>query len=191
MFCCSVNCAVLDWTGRQDLMIMGITAVGPRRKIFQAIQELKRGSSGGRREPQTAPAGLSPAMANTIPPAESTSRVPQANGEESNNVITNYFPLPPDSGRRPLHETSATDTTRRTGVVKSRTPKRPRSSGYENMRGIPEWMCIPGTPFRVVSVSSIPSQCHVQLRTCETIAHLWTNCNFLPAQVERSRVVLL
>ncbi|CAM6111862.1 unnamed protein product [Calypogeia fissa] len=153
----------LPWLTEEDLVFMGISAIGPRRKMFLAIQELNRGSSGGRTEPQSIPAVPSTASVNAstiqIPPrpADGISGIPQASGGEPTNLITNYFPLPPESGRKQSPETP--NMVQRTGVVKNKTSNRPRTSPYQNTTGIPAWMCIPGTPFRVDAFQYLSGNC--------------------------------
>ncbi|GMP83965.1 hypothetical protein CsSME_00037689 [Camellia sinensis var. sinensis] len=138
-----------------DLFSIGVTALGPRKKIVQSLSELKKESS------KTTEIRTNASRDVT----DETSRVAVS------KLITDYFPgsvghrkkdCTPSSGQREIEKSHA-DARRKQIVVKKNVMN-------GKLRDIPQWCCIPGTPFRVSQnlspslhcLSSLLSEAHLQ-----------------------------
>ncbi|XP_058079465.1 uncharacterized protein LOC131227689 isoform X2 [Magnolia sinica] len=136
----------LQWLSEEDLLSIGITALGPRKKIVHALKELKRNIHGHESNMDTSRTRTSENKSLFLP---------------GNKLITQFFEGP-----------SAVDRNRNSGPPKSQhrversnndsgrkraTVRRRASSG--RLRDIPPWCCIPGTPFRVDAFRYLRGDC--------------------------------
>lgn len=118
----------------QDLFGIGVTALGPRKKIIHALSELRKL---GTKTVQT--------------PAEDSKAVADDTGKlAANKLITDYFPGSVADKRkstsipRGQNEVEKGRSNSGRAVVKNHVKK-------GKLRDIPVWCCIPGTPFQVVN----------------------------------------
>ncbi|XP_028059645.1 uncharacterized protein LOC114263338 isoform X1 [Camellia sinensis] len=134
----------LQWLTEEDLFSIGVTALGPRKKIVQSLSELKKESS------KTTEIRTNASRDVT----DETSRVAVS------KLITDYFPgsvghrkkdCTPSSGQREI-EKSHKDARRKQIVVKKNVMN-------GKLRDIPQWCCIPGTPFRVDAFKYLRRDC--------------------------------
>ncbi|GMY29092.1 DNA cross-link repair protein SNM1-like [Fagus crenata] len=156
----------LHWLTEEDLFGIGITALGPRKKIVHALTELRKESAHlfetthtdihACSEPQRCSSSHGVEMHNDASEGtvDETNKVAAAN-----KLITDYFPG------------SATDRKKlTTSRGHSRVEKRCSNSGrkramakndVENrkFKDIPLWCCIPGTPFRVDAFRHLRGDC--------------------------------
>lgn len=133
---------------------IGITALGPRKKIVHALAQLRGVSSRGI-EAQTAQPGKRSANgANGVEMLNDAleGAVSDTSKTASNKLITDYF-----SGFATARKQVCT-----TSREHQRVEKRQSGSGHKRavaknhatnrkLRDVPSWCCVPGTPFRVVS----------------------------------------
>ncbi|KAK2965562.1 hypothetical protein RJ640_018728 [Escallonia rubra] len=123
----------------EDLLSIGVTALGPRKKIVHALSELRKGG--------TKSAEIQ------IDPSEVISD--ETDKLLANKLITDYFPgFSTDrkkgcdtSGGRNKVRKHCSDSSRKRVLVKNQVTK-------EKPREIPLWCCIAGTPFRVLAKQS-------------------------------------
>ena len=147
----------------QDLLNIGVTALGPRKRIVHALSELRKGSThtvdihthvpalSELRKQSTHGVGIEADASKAI--VDDTSKL------AANKLITDYFPGSVtdrsrgciSSGERKAAEKIQLGSSRKQVVVKNHA-----RSG--KLRDLPLWCCIPGTPFRVVSGISSDSR---------------------------------
>ena len=143
-------------------MNIGVTALGPRKKIVHALSELRKGSI-HTDDVHTYALALSELRKQSTHGVEITADAPKAIVDETskiaaNKLITDYFPGFATDRSRPC--TSSGD---RQAIEKKQSNSR-RKQVVKNharrgkLRDIPSWCCIPGTPFRVVSGISSDSR---------------------------------
>lgn len=131
----------------QDLFSIGITALGPRKKILHALAELKKGcnthASVEVGSCSVHEAGMQVGPSKVI--GNETSK------PTANNLITNYFRVSAN-----VRKKIGSISTERQELGKSHPDhvhKRLKKNNPVNnrkLKDIPLWCTIPGTPFRVV-----------------------------------------
>lgn len=121
----------------QDLFSIGVTALGPRKKIIHALSGLRKDN---KKEVDTDPA-------NSKFVVDDSSKI------AANKLITDFFP-----GFVAQKRNRNSTPSGRNEVEKSRSSSRNGRSAVKNnarkgkqLRDIPVWCCIPETPFRVVN----------------------------------------
>ena len=118
----------------QDLLNLGIHALGPRKKIVHALNDMRSGN------------GIKVSNVNLIDKAKPSG---------GNKLITEFFRVPRSFKGRSETVYQATTNCGSTKSSKKVTGKK----GFKNnsrLRDVPSWCCIPGTPFRVVHVIQFP-----------------------------------
>ncbi|KAG0630723.1 hypothetical protein M758_1G199900 [Ceratodon purpureus] len=156
-----IDWATLKWLTEEDLSSLGITALGPRRKIVCAIQELRNPAPTAQRiaamqESQRLSASVVVSSVDTL--------------QGSKKSISDFF-VPRNTGPRvpaPVSNTVAgpkapVTTSISGGSASNRVQRGPITAGG-NLRsagtsGIPTWMCIPGTSFRVDAFKYTTGNC--------------------------------
>lgn len=123
----------------QDLCSIGITTLGPRKKILHALSEL-RSEQARNVEPKTNPPRIEPAEKKT----------------GTNKLITEYFSGPISIRKKVDSNTNGQSSVPRSKANTSRT----RMEKKDHLRNgkqkdVPSWCTIPGTPFRVVNFAFI------------------------------------
>lgn len=133
---------------------MGITALGPRRKIIHGLSELRKESSAV----ETCTNSHSPSVIGKQSNHGSDGREGSINGTNktpANKLITDYFPGFATNKKNPCSTSSGEKD-----VGKKLPDSLPKGKiAKRNVRNakpgnVPVWSCIPGTPFRVVSDSN-------------------------------------
>lgn len=139
----------------QDLFSIGVTALGPRKKIIHALSSLRKENS----------KAVDTDTANSKTVADDSSKT------AANKLITDFFPgfvaqkknkNSTPSGRIEVEKSHPSSRNGRF-VVKNNARK-------EKVRDIPVWCCIPEMPFRVVNcLQSVPA---IILHILKTISGL-------------------
>ncbi|PIN12524.1 putative hydrolase involved in interstrand cross-link repair [Handroanthus impetiginosus] len=139
-----INWDTLQWLTEEDLCSIGITTLGPRKKILHALRELKNDS-------------------RMVEPKTHVSKgVADETKLGTNKLITEYFSLNLSERKR----SSTTPNGQKNGgrsQAKANTTRRSterKDSGRSGkQKDVPLWCCIPGTPFRVDAFKYLRRDC--------------------------------
>uniref|UniRef100_A0A0E0IKA7 SAM domain-containing protein n=1 Tax=Oryza nivara TaxID=4536 RepID=A0A0E0IKA7_ORYNI len=140
-----VDWETLQWLTEEDLLGMGITSLGPRKKIAHALCELRKKNDDAN--------DLAADMLNL----ENTkkAKIPM-NG---NKLITEYFRCPSSDQRQ--KKACKVNTPSNLNSQKNSNAK--ATGGRRTVKGkvkdTPIWCCIPGTPFRVDAFRYLRGDC--------------------------------
>lgn len=129
----------------QDLCSIGITTLGPRKKILHALRELKNDND----------------LTRTV---ETKTDVSKVVADETrlgtNKLITDYFSGPLFGRKRGGINTNEQNNVRRSQAeLRSqqnsthKSIKRKDRIRNGKQKDVPSWCCVPGTPFRVVIIA--------------------------------------
>lgn len=138
----------------QDLISIGVTALGPRKKIAHALNELKGNMHEHERPTDRCKDTMDGSKKLPVP---------------GNKLITEFFQGSSivDKSRDRYHgSTTANRRVERSNTNSNRKRTAARNRVVDGrLRDIPPWCCIPGTPFRVVlcSFSSLSLQSSLPL----------------------------
>ncbi|KAJ8433613.1 hypothetical protein Cgig2_023552 [Carnegiea gigantea] len=131
----------LQWLTEEDLIAIGVTALGPRKKIVQSIKELRKKDKASTESTNY----------------DSDYTVDSAKKLAANRLITDYFSSPSvgknqnlASSRKP--QTGKPQSTRRHQVLV-------KNSRNGKNKVVPSWCSIPGTPFRVDAFQYLRRDC--------------------------------
>ncbi|XP_015884412.3 DNA cross-link repair protein SNM1 [Ziziphus jujuba] len=150
----------LQWLKEEDLFSIGITALGPRKKIVHALSQL-RNASFKAIEAHTEAQVSEPARNVVETPSDVLEgTVDDASKAAPNKLITDYFrgsaserKKPCTNSREPHVVTKkSSGSGRKQAAVKSCVT----NGKYRNP---PLWCCIPGTPFRVDAFRYLRGDC--------------------------------
>lgn len=132
---------------------MGITALGPRKKIVHALSELRRGIDPSNEKPED----------DVVEPRRiRNQKVKSQHGKSdrkidgtvkpaANKLITEYFPGFATNGKKVSAPPGEQHEMKNNGSVSDRKRKAKNMSTSTKIRDVPIWCTIQGTPFRVVS----------------------------------------
>ncbi|XP_022936316.1 DNA cross-link repair 1A protein [Cucurbita moschata] len=156
-----IDWETLQWLTDEDLNNVGITALGPRRKITRALSELRKESSAVETCTNThAPSGTGQHSNNGSDGCEESTN--GTNRTPTNKLITDYFPgfatnkknaCSISTGQRDVGKKLPDSLNK----DKSKTAK--RNVRNEKLGNVPVWSCIPGTPFRVDAFRHLRGDC--------------------------------
>lgn len=153
----------LKWLTEEDLNSLGISALGPRRKILSAINELRNVPSTSQHMTAIKEGQKLSDSALPVTPVDTS--------QGSRKSIADFFIPPPITERRvpaPDNHTlagpKASGNASTTEMPWRNTNPRRAISAVRNSRaigtsGIPTWMCIPGTSFRVDAFKHTTGNC--------------------------------
>ncbi|KAK3133418.1 hypothetical protein QOZ80_6AG0536310 [Eleusine coracana subsp. coracana] len=131
-----IDWETLQWLTEEDLLGMGITSLGPRKKIIHALDEMRKKKD-----------DVNDMEADLLNSESSkTTKLPM-NG---NKLITEYFQCS-SSDQRQRRVCKVNKASNMNGQKNSNAkiaPKRSRAVKGK-VKDTPLWCCIPGTPFRV------------------------------------------
>ncbi|KAM7507399.1 hypothetical protein LguiA_017852 [Lonicera macranthoides] len=134
----------LQWLTEEDLLSIGITALGPRKKIIHALSLFREEGTNTTETHTDAPKPI----------------VEETDKQVATKLITDYFPghvadrpkvCVTSRGKNKV-EKSNSDSGCKSVVVKSHVKNR-------KLRDIPLWCSIPGTPFRVNAFKYLRRDC--------------------------------
>lgn len=138
-----VDWETLQWLTEEDLLGMGITCLGPRKKIIHALGELRKKND-----------HANDAEADVLISENTKKTGLPMNG---NKLITEYFRCSSfDQKRRKVNKPSNLNSQKNSSA--KHAPSRNRT-GKTKVRGTPLWCCIPGTPFRVDAFRYLRGDC--------------------------------
>ncbi|KAG2635239.1 uncharacterized protein LOC120660765 [Panicum virgatum] len=141
-----VDWETLQWLTEEDLLGMGITALGPRKKITHALGELRKKHD----DANDMEAGML-SSENT-----KKTKLPM-NG---NKLITEYFRWS-SFGQRQSRACQVNKPSNLNGQknASAKVPTRRSSAVKGKAKDTPHWCCIPGTPFRVDAFRYLRGDC--------------------------------
>ncbi|EXB74918.1 DNA cross-link repair 1A protein [Morus notabilis] len=153
----------LQWLTEEDLFNIGITALGPRKKIVHALSQLRKGSIQAIEVPPPSNASSEHRRGtNGVEmPSDVSERVTEnASKVAANKLITDYFPGY-FSDRKKVCDTGRQQ---RAIVQGSSSSGRKRVTGKKHitkgkLKDPPSWCSIPGTPFRVDAFRYLRGDC--------------------------------
>lgn len=141
-----VDWETLQWLTEEDLLNIGVTALGPRKKIVNALSGLRQRNNRGQDKERDS---------SVIKPNENTKTV-----VAGNKLITEFFQGPTSARKRPCILNNTLHGIEKTSKepVRKRVGSRGHVTGRK-VREIPAWCCIPGTPFRVDAFRFLRGDC--------------------------------
>ncbi|GAV80704.1 SAM_1 domain-containing protein/DRMBL domain-containing protein/Lactamase_B_2 domain-containing protein [Cephalotus follicularis] len=154
----------LQWLTEEDLFSIGVTALGPRKKIAHALSELRKGHTHSVDTHMDTHVGCELGSGSShgaeIPTEGSISKAEGGGKLVANKLITDYFPGPV-SDRKKICSTSGGQhmlSKNRSGSGKKRIPVKNYAKNGK-LKDIPLWCRIPGTPFRVDAFKYLRGDC--------------------------------
>ncbi|XXG40719.1 hypothetical protein AAC387_Pa01g1367 [Persea americana] len=138
----------LKWLTEEDLISIGVTALGPRKKIAHALNELKGNMHEHERPTDRCKDTMDGSKKLPVP---------------GNKLITEFFQGSSivDKSRDRYHgSTTANRRVERSNTNSNRKRTAARNRVVDGrLRDIPPWCCIPGTPFRVDAFRFLRADC--------------------------------
>uniref|UniRef100_A0ACD5YEW7 Uncharacterized protein n=1 Tax=Avena sativa TaxID=4498 RepID=A0ACD5YEW7_AVESA len=140
-----VDWETLQWLTEEDLLGMGITSLGPRKKIIHALGELRKKND-----------HTNDTEADVLI-SENTNRtkVPM----KGNKLITEFFRCSSSDQKqrvRKVQRTSSLNNQKSSSAKVATSRNRTRKA---KVKDTPVWCCIPGTPFRVDAFRFLRGDC--------------------------------
>ncbi|KAL5697254.1 hypothetical protein ACHQM5_030890 [Ranunculus cassubicifolius] len=145
-----VDWDALQWLTEEDLFSIGITALGPRKKIIHALNELRKGNThddhgnAGAAKVSNAESKKQPGnkLITEFFPGSSVVNRNRNCSNEANNQEMDRSTVCPRLSEKHVSKERDGGSSRKRGTNRSAMRK-------EKSKEIPPWCCIPGTPFRV------------------------------------------
>ncbi|XP_060208244.1 DNA cross-link repair protein PSO2/SNM1 isoform X2 [Lycium barbarum] len=138
----------IDWDTlkslkEEDLFSIGVTALGPRKKIVNSILELRKETT-----------------EETIVRQDVTKNVPVDAGSKPSKLITDYF-ISPVSERKKVCATGRAqkEVGRTCSNVSHKRIQKKNPAKSAKSKDIPVWCSVPGTPFRVDAFKYLRRDC--------------------------------
>lgn len=138
----------------QDLLSIGITSLGPRKKIVNALSALREACASSAEAPAQS-LGTSSHVTERQRDTSTNRKASEPKKPTANKLITEFFPGQATDGtkiRKSLKEPVTEKTPSDSGC--RRAVRRNGNNGKSKV--VPHWNCIPGTPFRVVIFHNNP-----------------------------------
>ncbi|CAJ1973604.1 unnamed protein product [Sphenostylis stenocarpa] len=150
-----VDWDTLQWLTEEDLLSMGITALGPRKKILHALCELRKGDAAKNEKHGDALAepGMIRNQKVKLKHDKSDRKVYGASKPAANKLITEYFPGFASKEKKVSASPGVQKEMRNGGLDTSCKHKSKSVTTNRKLRNIPKWCFVQGTPFRVDSGS--------------------------------------
>ncbi|XP_057985792.1 uncharacterized protein LOC110662260 isoform X2 [Hevea brasiliensis] len=154
----------LKWLTEEDLFSIGVTALGPRKKIVHALAELRKGCNLVAETHRDTHASVEVGSCS-IHGAEMQVGASKVIGDvtskpAANKLITDYFP-----GTVNVRKKLGTLSTKKQGLAKrhqdyaNKCVVKNHPVNIKKLKDIPLWCTIPGTPFRVDAFKYLRGDC--------------------------------
>ncbi|XP_011019314.1 PREDICTED: uncharacterized protein LOC105122097 isoform X2 [Populus euphratica] len=158
-----IDWETLQWLTEEDLFGIGVTALGPRKKIVHALGELRKGSNRAIKAHGDAHASGEVGSSRSHG-AEMQVEASKIIGDDTskptaNKLITDYFP-----GSVPIKKKTCVSSKEQRGAEKSQPgyvhKQRVKNNTKKGkLKDIPLWCSVPGTPFRVDAFKYLRGDC--------------------------------
>lgn len=156
-----VDFDTLQWLTEEDLLSMGVTALGPRKKIVNALCELRKGIGPKNDEHEDAPAEprriRNPRV--KLQHDKSERKVEGTSKPVANKLITEYFSGFVTNGKKASATPGEQHEIKNSSLDSGRKHKSKNTSTNRKLRDVPKWCSIPGTPFRVDAFKYLRGDC--------------------------------
>ncbi|KAL3650903.1 hypothetical protein CASFOL_007306 [Castilleja foliolosa] len=161
-----IDLDALHWLTEEDLCSIGITTIGPRKKILHAIRELRNDSSRATEPTKDVSNSLADEnklitnklITDYLPKTDVSKGVADENKLGTNKLITDYFSGPPSARKRGGVTTNGQNNV--TGSSENSTKRIVERKGWNGkQKNAPSWCCIPGTTFRVDAFKYLRKDC--------------------------------
>ncbi|KAK8602410.1 hypothetical protein V6N12_052218 [Hibiscus sabdariffa] len=164
-----VDWDTLKWLTEEDLFNIGVTALGPRKKIVHALSELRKESSHAAEthvghpshDSRSARSNRGKMQIELCNVTDDGTTKPAAN-----KLITDFFPGMVSDRKKvcapPRGEHISGKGEQTSGKGQPNSGRRPVQKNHVKngkLKNIPSWCCIPGTPFRVDAFRYLRGDC--------------------------------
>ncbi|RDX83704.1 DNA cross-link repair protein SNM1, partial [Mucuna pruriens] len=156
-----VDWDTLQWLAEEDLLSMGITALGPRKKIVHALCELRKGDAPTNDKQEDAQGETRKIRRQKVKLKNDKSerKVDEINKPVANKLITEYFPGFGSKGKKVSATPEEQQEVKNSGLDSGRKHKAKNMPTNRKLRDIPKWCAVQGTPFRVDAFKYLRGDC--------------------------------
>ncbi|OIV96441.1 hypothetical protein TanjilG_09868 [Lupinus angustifolius] len=156
-----VDFDTLQWLTEEDLLSMGVTALGPRKKIVHALSELRKGAAPKNEEHQDAPAEPRRIRNQKVKSQHDKSerKFDSTSKPVGNKLITEYFPGFAINGKNVSATPGEQPEIKNSCSGSGHKHKAKNTPTNRKLRDVPKWCSIPGTPFRVDAFKYLRGDC--------------------------------
>ena len=139
----------------KDLLKIGVTALGPRKKIVNSISQLRKGSDQATEAHKTSHGSDECGRRTNVVdrPSDASEQIIDDTPSKiaTNKLITDYFPGFSSQRKKVCNRPGEEKTVVKKSSVSGRKDSKAKKVVTRGkLRDPPLWCCIPGTPFRVV-----------------------------------------
>ncbi|GKV00030.1 hypothetical protein SLEP1_g12792 [Rubroshorea leprosula] len=152
----------LKWLTEEDLFNMGVTTLGPRKKIVHALGELRKGCSiPDKTLVEHACGENGSGKSNRVERLGNASNNADAETSKlaANKLITDYFPGNSANKNKVCTAAIEQHSSGKNDSGSRRKQVRKNHNKNGKLKEIPSWCCIPGTPFRVDAFKYLRGDC--------------------------------
>ncbi|KAL2346626.1 hypothetical protein Fmac_000626 [Flemingia macrophylla] len=155
-----VDWDTLQWLNEEDLLSMGITALGPRKKIVHALCELRKGDAptNDKQEDVLEEPRRIRNHEVKLKRDKYERKVDGTSKPVANKLITEYFP-----GFASKEKVTASpreqQQLKNSGLDSGRKHKSKNMPTNRKLRDVPKWCAVQGTPFRVDAFKYLRGDC--------------------------------
>ncbi|KAL5853641.1 hypothetical protein ACOSQ3_008759 [Xanthoceras sorbifolium] len=160
--CEEIDWDTLQWLTEEDLINMGVTALGPRKKIVHALSEVRKGCPPAVEEKVDANALSSVSRSNHASERQNEASKIIVDGSSkpaANKLITDFFPGSVTDGKKVCTSSSGHCGSRNSNSGSGRKPVTKHHARNGKFKDIPSWCSVPGTPFRVDAFKYLRGDC--------------------------------
>ncbi|XP_020206250.1 DNA cross-link repair protein SNM1 [Cajanus cajan] len=156
-----VDWDTLQWLTEEDLLSMGITALGPRKKIVHVLCELRKGNAptNEKQEDVLAEPRRIRNQKVKLKHDKSDSKVDGTSKPVANKLITEYFPGFASKEKKVSASPREQQEMKNSGLDSGRKHKSKNMPTNRKLRDVPKWCAVQGTPFRVDAFKYLRGDC--------------------------------
>ncbi|XAR69941.1 hypothetical protein NMG60_11001722 [Bertholletia excelsa] len=148
----------LQWLREEDLVRIGVTALGPRKKIVNALGELRKESTKAT-VTRTCEIRKESTQTNVIRAKASRDDTEETSGLAVNRLITDYFPCSGGLRKKKCSLSGQCELGKGQSSSGHKQTVAKKTAMTRKLRDVPQWCCVPGTPFRVDAFKYLRRDC--------------------------------